>query len=88
MKQEQSKMPMWEHVKKAWNDLLGRPFLWVDFEYLPKQELSEVQAEYNSYFLDVLADLGYDVADPESAVREYISNCVSTVLSQEEDDWA
>lgn len=79
-------LPLTERIKKLVADLTGRDYLYFDFRHLPDHELAEVIFDYNPAFLELLAELGYDVvADPDAAVQEYIINCVAAVNQTEEE---
>lgn len=87
MKKKQVPLPLNERLKKFLADLSGRDYLYFDFRHLPDHDLAEVIFDYNPAFLEMIADLGYDViTDPDAAVQEYIINCVAAVNREDEEE--
>ena len=68
-------VPFSQKIKKWCFNIISRPFIFVDMDYLPNQNATRVVFDYNTAMIGRLKALGYDMTDPDTGVQEYIATC-------------
>jgi len=69
------RVPFTQKLKKWCFNIISRPYIYVDLDYLHNQGATRVIFDYNTAMVGRLKNLGYDMDDPDEGVQEYIATC-------------